>query len=156
LHLKPYQKGHIESHVVNGVYCEQLAKWLFFDPALNAYFVDEQGGMLSPAEVRQRLIEGTALQVNDELEFNSDNRMFAALGQHFGEEFYRLYIAKNIFRYDCRQSSTFDYESRLDGRVYIELLPVGYRTELLAQPQVAAKCDQIIYTTNLTQFWQRP
>jgi hypothetical protein len=154
VHLKPYRKGHIESHVVNAVYCEQLAKWLFFDPALSAYFMDEWGGMLSPAEIRQRLIEGAALEVNDELAFNSDNRVFAALGQHFGGEFYRLYIAKNIFRYDCRQFSTFDYESRLDGRVYIELLPVGYRTELLARPQVTAKCDRTIYTTNLTQFWQ--
>ena len=156
LHLKPYGKGHIESHVINAVYCRQLAKWLFFDPALSAYFMDEQGEVLSPAEIRQRLIEGAPLEVNDGLAFNSDNRVFAALGQHFGREFYRLYIAKNIFRYDCRQFSTFDYESRLDGRVYVELLPVGYRTELLARPQVTAKCDRIIYTTNLTKFWQRP
>lgn len=155
IHLKPYDQDHIESHVVTAVYCRQLAKWLFVDPNLNAYFMDEWGEVLSVAEIRQRLIDGAVLQVNDELVFNSDNQVFAALGQRFGQDFYRLYIAKNIFRYDCLQFSTFDYESKPDSKVYIELLPVGYRTELLAQPQVTAKNDQIIYTTDLTHFWQR-
>jgi hypothetical protein len=154
VHLKPYKKDHIESHVVNSVYCQQLAKWLFFDPNLSAYFVDEWGEILSVTEIRQRFVDGVALEVNDELAFNSDNRVFAALGQHFGKEFYRLYIAKNIFRYDCRQFSTFDYESSLDGRVYIELLPLGYHAELLAQPQLTANYDQIIYTTDRSRFWQ--
>jgi hypothetical protein len=156
IHLKPFEQDHIESHVVNAVYSRQLAKWLFFDPNLNAYFMDERGEILSVAEIRQRLIAGAVLQVNAELAFNSDNKVFAALGQHFGKEFYRLYIAKNIFRYDCPQCSTFDCASRLDGKVYIELLPLGYRAELLAQPQLTTNYAQIIYTTDLTHFWQRP
>jgi hypothetical protein len=155
IHMKPYKKNHIESHVVNAVFCEMLAKWLFFDPNLNAYFVDESGEILSVAEIRQRLIAGDILQVNDELEFSSDNRVFAALGQHFGKDFYRLYIAKNIFRYDCSQFSIFDYGSKPGGKVYFELLPVGYRSELLAQPMITAKNDRIIYTTNSIHFWQQ-
>jgi hypothetical protein len=156
VHLKPFEKDHIESHVVNAVHCQQLAKWLFFDPNLNAYFMDERGEILSIVEIRQRLIDGAVLQVNDELAFNSDNKVFAALGQHFGKEFYRLYIAKNMFRYDCPQYSTFDYQSKPDGKVYIELLPLGYRVEMLAQAQVTANGDQIVYTTDLVHFWQRP
>ncbi len=156
IHLKPYKKDHIESHVVNAVYCQQLSKWLFFDPNLNAYFMDERGEILSVAEIRQRLIDGAVLQINDELAFNSDNKVFAALGQYFGKDFYRFYIAKNIFRYNCPQSSLFGYQSRRVARVYIELLPVGYRPELLAHPQVTTENTQTIYTTDITHFWQQP
>jgi hypothetical protein len=156
VHLKPYNKNYLESHVVNAVYCQQLEKWLYFDPNLNAYFMDEAGKILSVAEVRQRLIDGAVLQVNDGLAFNSDNQVFATLGRQFGKDFYRLYIAKNIFRYDCPQSNMFDDGSRLGSKVKIELLPDGYHPGLLAQPQRTAKNDQIIYTTNMMHFWQRP
>jgi len=156
VHLKPYNKDYLESHVVNAVYCRQFEKWLFFDPNMNAYFMDESGEILSVAEIRQRLIDGAVLQVNDGLAFNSDNQVFAALGRQFGKNFYRLYIAKNIFRYDCPQSSTFDNGSNLGDKVKIGLLPDGYRPELLVQPQRTAKNDPIIYTTEMMRFWQRP
>jgi len=156
IHMKPYQKDHLESHVVNAVYCQQMAKWLYFDPNLNAYFMDEWGKNLSVAEIRQRLVDGAVLHVNDELVFNSDNRVFAALGQRFGKDFYRFYIAKNIFRYNCPQLSSFNYQPEFESKDSIELLPVGYHPKLLSQPSLTTENDQIIYTTDIMYFWQRP
>jgi len=118
--------------------------------------MDEWGEILSVAEIRRRLIAGAVLQVNDELAFNSDNRVFAALGKYYGKDFYRFYIAKNIFRYACPQLSIFNYGSEQDDKVYFELLPVGYRSELLTQPLITAKNDHINYTTDLIHFWQQP
>jgi len=154
IHLKPYKENFRESHVVNSVYCRQLEKWLFFDPNLNAYFMSETGEILSIVEVRERFINGSELLVNDELTFNSDNLVFAALGQHYGKDFYLLYIAKNIFRYNCSEISNFDEGSGTTRKTLIELLPVGYRSELLSQSSVTKKDYQITYTADLSHFWQ--
>jgi len=156
VHLKPYEKDYIESHVLNAIYSQQLSKWLFFDPNLNAYFMDEYGVILSVVEIRQRLVGGMALRVNDDLTFNSDNEVFAALGQQYGKDFYLLYIAKNIFRYDCPRLSTIDKGSQENSKVVLELLPAGYRPEWLAHPRISSKGDQIISTTNITNFWRQP
>jgi hypothetical protein len=156
IHLKPFQKEYIESHVVNAVYCQQLQKWLFFDPNLNAYFMDEWDQILSVAEIRQRLINGSGLQVNDGLAFNSDNRVFSSLGQQYGKDFYRLYIAKNIFRYSCPQKNTVNRPSGKINKNSIELLPTGYHFKRLSKPPLPTSIKQILYTTDIHNFWQRP
>ena len=45
-----------ECHVINTVWSEQLQKWLYIDPTMDAWVMDENGTMLSIAEVRERLI----------------------------------------------------------------------------------------------------
>ena len=50
-----------ECHVINTVWSEQLQKWLYIDPTMDAWVTDENGTMLSIAEVRQRLINDQPL-----------------------------------------------------------------------------------------------
>ena len=45
-----------ECHVINTVWSSQLQKWLYIDPTMDAWVTDENGTMLSIAEVRERLI----------------------------------------------------------------------------------------------------
>ena len=46
-----------ECHVINCVWSSQLQKWLYIDPTMDAWVMDENGTMLSIAEVRERLID---------------------------------------------------------------------------------------------------
>lgn len=156
IHLKPYQPDHLESHVGNAVFCNQLRKWLFFDSNLNAYFMDESGEILSLPEIRQRLAEREDLLVANSLAFNSENKVFAALGNYFGKDFYKFYISKNIFRYSFSQFRMMNQKSKQDSNMTIELIPLGYGVEFSPQENPNNMSSQVIYTANIDSFWQPP
>lgn len=157
IYLKPHQPNFLESHVVNAVYSNQLRKWLYFDPNLNAFFMNERGEILSIPEIRQRLIAREEdLFVANSLAFNSENRVFAALGKHFGIDFYKFYISKNIFRYSCPHFRIRNQKSGQTSRVSIELIPLSSGVELAHQENLNIMSSQVIYTANIGDFWQPP
>jgi hypothetical protein len=147
VHLKPHDNDAKESHFVVSVYSRELGKWIFMDPDFGGYFKDETGQIVGIPEIRRRLIDGEPLIVN------KDVRGFTKI---LGKGSYPWYLSKNIFRYACPQSSEFNHETERNGRVYYEVIPDGYREELLLEPEVTKRGSKIIYTNDEDLFWQNP
>ena len=63
-----------ECHVINTVWSSQLQKWLYIDPTMDAWVMDENGTMLSIAEVRERLINGQPLVLCETANWNHESQ----------------------------------------------------------------------------------
>nr|MBN2277664.1 transglutaminase domain-containing protein [candidate division Zixibacteria bacterium] len=140
-----------DCHVINMVYSDSLGKWLYMDPTFAGYFTDRDGRLLSIAEVRQMMINGDSLVINDDINWNGSPKLKIE---------YKAYMAKNLFRFCCPLGSQFGYESRQDSnRVWIYLDPVDY------YPDRIGRCDTLgtefpkllkYYTDNFKYFWASP
>ena len=92
-----------ECHVINTVWSSQLQKWLYIDPTMDAWVTDENGTLLSIAEVRERLI-------ND-------------------QPYLETYMAKNLYYFVCKKLNRFNPESVYrdnDPEGDVRLIPVGF------------------------------
>ena len=108
----------IDCHVITTVYSNTLNKWLWVDPTFEAYVMDENGVMLSIAEVRERLRNDQPLQLNEDANWN--NR------QKTNKEYYLdHYMAKNLYYLICMDYACFDAETVKEGQTYryIALMP---------------------------------
>ncbi len=63
-----------ECHVINTVWSSQLQKWLYIDPTMDAWVTDENGTMLSIAEVRERLINDQPLVLCETANWNHESQ----------------------------------------------------------------------------------
>lgn len=144
-----------DCHVINMVYSNDLAKWIWVDPTHDAYVMDESGTLLSLEEVRARLIDGKTLILNPDANWN--NRSSTV------KEYYLLeYMAKNLYRFECPLRSEYDYETRQRGKAveYVELIPLdGYQQE----PKISERTYEqsgmtfkTYKTNNPSQFWIKP
>ncbi|HSH52551.1 MAG TPA: transglutaminase domain-containing protein, partial [Bacteroidales bacterium] len=112
----PAKKDYVDCHVINAVFSNELNKWLYIDPTFSAYLTDENGRMLSIQEVREKMLSGEKIIVNNDINWN---------GEPYGSSEYLTYISKNIFRLVSPIENEFDYESKSD-RKFVELIPKGY------------------------------
>jgi hypothetical protein len=134
--------------VINMVYSMTLKKWLYMDATFEVYLQDEKGVLLSPAEVRNRLISGDTIVVAPELNWN---------GKPYSGNFgsgpagYLMYMAKNSFWYTSPLHSKSSYET--NGKpVYIGLAPASYPF-----PDFKTGADsKNILTHNPNPFWRAP
>jgi hypothetical protein len=147
VHLMPHSFEDKESHFVVTVYSNDLGKWVYMDPDFGGYFKDEQGNLLSVAEIRRKLIAGQPLLVNQ------DVKGFTLV---LGKGSYSWYLSKNIFRCACSRHSEFDQETDRKDKVYFELIPDEYREELLVTPQTKKRGSRIVYVNDEELFWQKP
>jgi membrane protein len=133
-----------DCHVINCVYSSQLGKWLWMDPTFNAYVKDENGNLLSIAEVRERLIANRPLYLNEDANWN--NRV-----KKTKEDYLDNYMAKNLYWFNCVDYSCLHPEGRYRdlGERYILLLPNGFSSSH------TAGANNII-THNADYFWQKP
>lgn len=118
----PADPRDTECHVINSVWSSQLGKWLYIDPTMDAWVMDENGTMLSIAEVRQRLIDGSPLVLCETANWNHE---IPQTKEHYLEQ----YMAKNLYYFDCIKASRFNPESDyrgFDQSAYIKLVPVGF------------------------------
>ena len=84
------QKYIGECHSINVVYSNTLDKWIWIDPTNNAWVMDENGIMLSVQEVRERLRDGRPVILNEEANWNNQ--------QKITKEYYLdSYMAKNLY-----------------------------------------------------------
>ena len=79
-----------ECHVINTVWSEQLQKWLYIDPTMDAWVMDENGTMLSIAEVRDRLKNDLPLVLCETANWNHENQQTKAY-------YLDYYMAKNLY-----------------------------------------------------------
>ncbi len=153
VHLKSPKEPPGESHIVNAVYSATLQKWLFMDADFGAYFRDEAGTILDIPEIRQRLIDNEPLILNSEV--GPKTEKLSVVARYLGKKTYKMYISKNIFRYNCPMYSEFGYEAKKSGRVYIELIPEGYAKVGVENPHTTER-RTIIFTQNRALFWEKP
>lgn len=137
----PMDSEDYDSHVINVVWSETLNKWLWVDPSFNAWVMDENGVMLSVAEVRQRLIDGRPLVLNEEANHNHENKQTK-------EYYLETYMAKNLYIIACPMKLMFNSEPRFRNPTgnYIQLIPSGFAP--YTHPQYTT-CDPEI-------FWAKP
>ncbi len=131
-----------ECHVINTVWSEQLQKWLYIDPTMDAWVTDENGTMLSIAEVRQRLINDQPLVLCETANWNHES-------QQTKEYYLETYMAKNLYYFVCKKLNRFNPESLYrnnDPADDVRLIPVGFVNNNW-------KCDT---TTDPELFWAKP
>ena len=131
-----------ECHVINCVWSSQLQKWLYIDPTMDAGVMDENGTMLSIAEVRERLIDGRPLVLCETANWNHES-------QQTKEYYLEQYMAKNLYYFVCKKISRFNPESIYrdnDITLDIKLIPEGFVNDNY-------KCES---TSDSEFFWARP
>lgn len=131
-----------ECHVINTVWSSQLQKWLYIDPTMDAWVMDENGTMLSIAEVRERLINNMPLVLCETANWNHEEQQTK---EHYLEE----YMAKNLYYFVCKKLNRFNPESLYrnnDPSDDVRLIPVGFVNNNW-------KCDT---TTDPDVFWAKP
>ena len=107
-----------DCHVITTVYSNTLDKWLWVDPTFDAYVMDENGTMLSIAEVREYLRTDKPLQINDYANWNQKS-------QQTKEYYIDHYMAKNLYYLECMETARFNTETFVEGQKYryIALMP---------------------------------
>ena len=107
-----------DCHVITTVYSCTLNKWLWVDPTFEAYVMDENGVMLSIAEVRERLRTDKPLQINDNANWNNRSKQTK-------EYYLDHYMAKNLYYLQCMEVARFNSETFIEGQTYryITLMP---------------------------------
>ena len=115
----PKNENDRDSHVINCVYSNTLQKWIWVDPTYNAYVKDENGNLLSIAEVRERLIDDRPLVLNDDANWNNQSKQTK-------EWYLDNYMAKNLYWFKCTAYSCFNPESSYRNHTYISLCPLDY------------------------------
>jgi len=154
-HLLPYSHEEDESHFITSVYSRTLGKWLWMDPDFGLYFTDEEGDILGYPEIRKHLISGEPLVEHD---LRIDQSVSYELWDRFicwvEAADYQWYLTKNIFKVRCQQMSMFNQRSNPD-KVYFELIPDGYREELLNTSEMTER-GKIICINDEQLFWQTP
>lgn len=142
----PKDENDQDCHVINSVYSSQLQKWLWIDPTFNAYIKDEDGNLLSIAEVRERLIASKPLVLNDDANWNNQSKQTK-------EDYLDTYMAKNLYWFECVDYNRFNPESRyrkIDNQ-YIALKPIGFRDNATGKTK-----SSTIVTHDAEYFWQAP
>lgn len=128
-----------DCHVINIVWSRQLNKWVWMDPSFDAYVTDEKGVLLHPGEVRERLIDGRELVLNETANWNHQEKQTK-------EGYLEKYMAKNLYFLSAWTHAcvgTEDGSGR--GGAYIYLLPVGFEID-----------NQDSVSHNPEYFWQAP
>ena len=140
-------RDHVsDCHVITTVYSNTLSKWLWVDPTFEAYVMDENGVMLSIAEVRERLRNDQPLQLNEDANWNNRQKTYK-------EYYLDRYMAKNLYYLICMDYARFDAETVKEGRIYryIALMPYD---EINSQTNSIGW--SILRVSDDEWFWQSP
>lgn len=142
--LPKFYETDTECHVIAAAWSKDLGKWIWVDPTFDAWVTDENGVMLGPSEVRNRLIAGQPLLLNDYANWNHENKQTV-------EDYLKTYMAKNLYIIGCNTINQAEPEGKRCSRPvpakqgeWIYLVPEGtsYR----------ADAD----TTDPEAFWAAP
>lgn len=125
-----------DCHVIDMVWSSKLGKWIWMDPTFNAYVTDENGVMLHPGEVRLRIASGGKLVLNDDANWNNEQKLTK-------EYYLDAYMAKNLYIISAYQYNGFGTEGSGKSE-YITLAPNVFNAK-------RHKC-----TADDEWFWQKP
>jgi hypothetical protein len=146
----PKDTADNDCHVITVVWSKTLNKWIWMDPTFNAYVTDDKGNLLNIEEVRQRLINGDPLVLNDDANWNNEAKET--------KEFYLgYYMSKNLYWLKCSAKSEWNIETYYKGKApidYINLYPGTYST--IHAAKVSNSWQTQYATNNPDDFWAAP
>ncbi len=151
----PKETEFDDCHVINMVYSKEFKKWIWIDPTFDAYVMDEKGNLLGIQEVRERLVNGHALVLNADANWNRENLQTK-------EDYLENYMAKNLYRLQTPLCSENNTETWRKGKevTYVELLPldgIEQTPQKKEQTNNSTGVKFIYYkTNNPDQFWTKP
>ena len=110
-----------DCHVITVAWSDSLGKWVWVDPSFAAYVTDENGLMLHPGEVRERLITGAPLVLNEDANWNHKSKQTK-------EWYLEDYMAKNLFLLSANTINQSEPEGRSDHiqGLDLTLVPEGF------------------------------
>lgn len=145
----PKDTADFDCHVITVVWSDSLNKWVWMDPTFDAFVSDEKGNLLNIEEVRERLVNGSPVILNDNANWNNQ--------QKETPEAYFNYMSKNLYWLKCSVKNEWDLETAKDGKPaieYINLYPGNYNS--LHQAKLATSRSVTYATNNPHYFWQKP
>ncbi len=155
-HLLPAEKEDEESHYITSVFSRALGRWILMDPDFGVYVTDEKGAILGIAEIRGRLIAGERMLVKPVAPpRNFLAEAWSSFQNYIDGTSYLWYLRKNIFKVKCPQNSLFNQAAQ-PNRLYYELIPDGYREELLRAPETTKGGNKVVFMNDEDLFWQKP
>lgn len=127
-----------DCHVINVAWSTSLGKWIWVAPTFAAYVTDENGLLLHPGEVRERLRKGLPLVLNEDANWNHKEKQTV-------EGYLKNYMAKNLYAISCNTLNQSEPEGNCDHEQgeSISLVPEGFRFRGTV-------------TTDDEYFWQAP
>lgn len=127
-----------DCHVINVVWSPTLKKWIWMDPSFAAYVTDENGLLLHPGEVRERLINKRPLVLNEDANWNHQEIQTK-------EHYLETYMAKNLYLISAHINSESESEGNSSkNNPELALVPKGF-SFLWGET-----------TNDDTYFWQAP
>lgn len=155
-HLWPAENEDEESHYITSVFSRTLGRWIMMDPDFGVHVTNEEGAILGIAEIRKRLVAGEPLVVKPvDPPPNFLARTWSNVQSFVDGTSYLWYLRKNIFKVECPQNSLFNQRVK-PNRLHFQLIPDGYREELLQAPKITEKGPTIVFMNDEGSFWQRP
>ena len=128
-----------DCHVISVAWSESLGKWIWVDPTFAAFVTDENGLMLHPGEVRERLRKYLPLFINESANYNNRYKQ--------DKEYYiDEYMAKNLYMIQANTFNQVEPEgksSHPQGEA-VTLVPAGVNYPYGKN------------TSDYSQFWQSP
>ena len=129
-----------DCHVICVAWSESLGKWIWVDPTFAAYVMDENGVLLHPGEVRERLRRDLPIVLNEDANWN---HKYAQTKDFYIDE----YMAKNLYIMSANMLNQAEPEGKSDHRqgAIAALVPKGSN---FTQAR--------FLTTDEDWFWQAP
>lgn len=130
-------KTDSDCHVINMAWSKSLNKWVWMDPSFAAFVSDENGVLLHPGEVRERLIKDRPLVLNEDANWNHETKQTV-------DGYLKDYMAKNLYWISAHLRSEYQTEGNngANSRM-IYLVPEGFL-------QFDGTTSDDVY------FWQKP
>jgi hypothetical protein len=150
---KPKEEDFMDCHVINSVYINDLKKWIWIDPSIGGFAMNEKGNLLSIEEVREKLTSDKPVILNANASWNKEN--LETTNHYFYE-----YMAKNLYRMESPLVSQSDAETWKNQKevISVELLPLDAKNQ---EPQKVENINSktgtkfINYKTNNPNiFWE--
>ena len=114
--ILPYSPYDGDNHVVTEIFDEDMGKWVMLDPTTDGFFVDEEGGILSVLELREKFARQDFATFAVCTEDLSDLRKLR--DRHMEDN---AYYCKNLFRLLVDGYNGFG-----GGKLDLKFIPVGY------------------------------
>jgi len=137
----PRDSTDTECHVINAVWSGDKQKWLWMDSAFGAFVMDGGGELLSVPEVREGIIAGRPMTLNE-----GDKTTSGIERTYYLDK----YMAKNLYWIGVEAEYRFNTESTEPRVEAVALLPPDFRI----WSGQARWYGHV--TCNAAQFWQAP
>ena len=133
-----------DCHVICVAWSDSLNKWVWLDPTFAAYVTDENGLLLHPGEVRERLRTDLPLILNQDANWNHKSPQTK-------EEYLDSYMAKNL--YIITSNSRNQAEPEGGNRSYHHEMG---KEIYLAPPGARLPSGAAMKSSDPEWFWQKP